>query len=132
MHAIHVTFLFAGLLALMQCALTVLVIARRVKAKVSLLDGGDAKLTHRLRAHGNFTETVPICLIMMAMLELHGLPSIWLWAMGICLTLGRVLHATSLITKKLTWGRYVGMVLTITAISGLGVFSLVVAMGSLK
>jgi uncharacterized protein len=121
MHAIHVTLLFAGILALIQCGLTALVIARRVKAKVSLLDGGDGPLTGRIRAHGNFIETVPICLIMMALLELQGLPSDWLWVIGSGLTLGRVLHALCLITQKFQAGRLIGMVLTIFAMSGLAV-----------
>jgi uncharacterized protein len=121
MNAIKVTLLFAGILALIQCGLTALVIARRLKAKVSLLDGGDASLTGRMRAHGNFTETVPICLIMMALLEMQGLPSAWLWVIGSGLTFGRLLHALSLITQKFRLGRKVGMALTIFAMSGLGV-----------
>ncbi len=120
MHAIHVTLLFAGILALIQCSLTALVISRRIQAKVSLLDGGDASLTGRIRAHGNFTETVPICLIMMALLELKGLPSFWLWSMGATLLLGRVVHAYSLITGNFMKGRLVGMSLTVLAISALG------------
>jgi uncharacterized protein len=119
MNAIHVTLLFAGILALIQCGLTALVIARRLKAKVSLLDGGDAPLTGRMRAHGNFTETVPICLIMMALLETRGLPSAWLWVIGIGLTFGRLLRAFSLITQTFRLYRLIGMTLTIFAISGL-------------
>jgi uncharacterized protein len=121
MNAIHVTLLFAGILALVQCGLTALVIARRLKAKVSLLDGGDAPLTGRMRAHGNFTETVPICLIMMALLEMQGLPSSWLWVIGSGLTFGRILHAYCLITQKYRAGRKIGMTLTIFAMSGLAV-----------
>ena len=121
MNAIHVTILFAGILAFIQCGLTGLVITRRVKAKVSLLDGGDAQLTGRMRAHGNFTETVPICLIMMAMLEMQGLSSVWLWVIGSGLTSGRLLHAFCFITQTFRSGRLIGMVLTIFAMSGLAV-----------
>jgi uncharacterized protein len=74
MNAIHLTMLFAGLCALLQCALTVLVIVRRVQANVTLMDGGDTPLLRRIRAHGNFTETVPLALILLALLELRGLP----------------------------------------------------------
>jgi uncharacterized protein len=121
MQTIHITLVFAGILALIQCALTALVIARRLKAEVNFLDGGDKPLTVRIRAHGNFTETVPICIIMMAMLEMRGLPSIWLWVLGGCLIVGRILHAVCLITHRPKWGRMVGMVLTINVMSGLGV-----------
>jgi uncharacterized protein len=121
MQTIHITLFFVGILALLQCALTALVIARRLKAKVSLLDGGDKLLTARIRAHGNFTETVPIAIIMMAFLEMRGIPSAWLWVIGISLTFGRVLHAVGLTTRKPTWGRLIGMGLTVAVISLQGV-----------
>jgi uncharacterized protein len=121
MQTIHITLLFVGILAILQCVLTALVIARRLKAKVSLLDGGDKPLTNRMRAHGNFTETVPIAIIMMAFLEMRGIPSVWLWVIGISLTLGRVLHAVCLTTRKPSWGRPIGMGLTVAVISLQGV-----------
>jgi uncharacterized protein len=117
MNAIHLTMLFAGLCALLQCALTVLVIVRRVQANVTLMDGGDTPLLRRIRAHGNFTETVPLALILLALLELRGLPPTWLWALGSCLLLGRVLHATSLLTNGAKWSRLAGMALTLTVLS---------------
>jgi uncharacterized protein len=121
MQTIHITLFFVGVLALIQCALTALVIARRLKAKVSLLDGGDKLLTNRMRAHGNFTETVPIAIIMMAFLEMRGIPSAWLWVIGTSLTFGRMLHAVGLITRKPSWGRPIGMGLTVAVISLQGV-----------
>jgi uncharacterized protein len=121
MQSIHITLFFVGVLALMQCTLTALVIARRLKAKVSLLDGGDKLLTNRIRAHGNFTETVPIAIIMIAFLEMRGVPGAWLWVIGISLTLGRVLHAIALMTRKPSWGRPIGMGLTLAVISLQGV-----------
>jgi uncharacterized protein len=117
MNNLHLTLLFAGLCALLQCALTALVIARRLQAKVSLLDGGDAPLLARMRAHGNFTETVPMALILMALLESCGLQPTWLWALGICLVLGRVLHAAGVLVNGLRWSRFVGMTLTLIVLS---------------
>jgi uncharacterized protein len=121
---IQITLLFAGILALMQCALTALVIARRLEAKVHLLDGGDKPLIARIRAHGNFAETVPICLIMMALLESQGLAATWIWIMGTSLVIGRLLHAVGLISQRFRWiriGRLVGMVLTVAVMSLQGV-----------
>lgn len=115
------TLLFAGVCALLQCLLTVLVILRRAQSGVNLMDGGDKPLLKRIRAHGNFTETVPMALILIGLLELRGLQSTWLWALGICLILGRVLHATSLLTNGAIWSRLAGMVLTLTVLSAGGV-----------
>lgn len=117
MPAIHLTLLFAGLCALLQCALTILVIVRRVQAGVPLSDGGDSLLLHRIRAHGNFTETAPMALILLGLLELGGQPVHWLWGLGTCLLIGRILHGASLLTDGALWSRLAGMVLTLTVLS---------------
>lgn len=125
MTTIHLTLLFAGLCALLQCVLTALVIARRAQSRVSLMDGGDEQLVRRIRAHGNFTETVPMALLLIALLEQGGVAATWLWALGIGLLLGRALHAWSLLTSGALWIRGIGMVLTLAVISIAGVMCLV-------
>ncbi len=115
----------------MQCALTALVVMRRLQARVSFLDGGDKPLLRRIRAHGNFTETVPMALLLMALLELSGLHAIWLISFGIALLLGRVLHASSLLTNNATWSRSGGMSLTLAVISIEGVCAIVLFARSL-
>jgi uncharacterized membrane protein YecN with MAPEG domain len=117
MNSVAVTLFFAACCALMQCLLTVLVIRRRLKAGVYFLDGGDAPLLRRIRAHGNFAETAPMALLLMALLEFSGLGRVWLIVFGVALLLGRVIHATSLLTNHAAWSRSLGMALTIGVIS---------------
>jgi hypothetical protein len=117
MNSVAVTLFFAACCALMQCLLTVLVIRRRLKSGVYFLDGGDDPLLRRIRAHGNFAETVPMALLLMALLEFSGLGRVWLIVFGVALLLGRVIHATSLLTNHATWSRSLGMALTIGVIS---------------
>lgn len=123
MHTIHLTLLFAGVLALLQCLLTALVITRRAKTGVNLMDGGDKVLLRRIRAHGNFVENVPIALLLMALLEHSGLAQIALLALGSALVIGRVLHAHGLIADYAKASispsktRVIGMALTIAVIS---------------
>ncbi len=117
LNPVPLTLLLAGFFALMQCALTAWVVVRRLQARVSLSDGGDKQLLRRIRAHGNFTETVPMALLLMALLELAGLAQIWLIAFGFALLLGRVLHAISLLTNNARWSRGGGMTLTLAVIS---------------
>lgn len=114
---VPLTLLFAGICALMQCALTAWVVVRRRQARVSFLDGGDKQLLRRIRAHGNFTETVPMALLLMALLELGGLGATWLTAFGCALIVGRMLHAASLLTNNAMWSRASGMMLTVAVIS---------------
>ncbi len=121
MHTIHLTLLFAGLCALLQCMLTALVIVRRVQTGISLMDGGDKALLHRIRAHGNFSENVPISLFLMALLELSGLGAAWILTLGSGLLTGRVLHAYGLIVNdaqaKPFSIRLSGIVLTLMVLS---------------
>lgn len=117
MNTVAVTLFFTACCALMQCLLTVLVIRRRLKAGVYFLDGGDDPLLRRIRAHGNFAETAPMALLLMVLLELSGLDRVWLIVFGVALLLGRVIHATSLLTNHADWSRSLGMALTIGVIS---------------
>ncbi len=117
----HLSLLFAGLCALLQTALTALVILRRVQARVSLLDGGDQTLIRRIRAHGNFAETAPMVLLLMALLEINGLATEWLWGFGSILIAGRLLHAFGLLARKARWARLVGMAMTLAVLSIEGV-----------
>lgn len=90
---IIVTSTFASLLAAIYLKLTFNVINLRRKNKVPLGTGGFSDLEKAIRAHGNFSENVPIALILMVALELNGAPW-WLVAVfGSTLTIGRVLHA---------------------------------------
>jgi uncharacterized protein len=81
-------------------------------------------LLRRIRAHGNFSETAPMALLLFALLEMRGLSLTWLWVLGIGLLIGRVLHASSLLTTNTAWNRRGGMVLTLAVLSVQGVLCL--------
>jgi uncharacterized protein len=117
MIALKWTLLFAALCALLHVALTLLVIQRRAQSGIDLLDGGDQRLLRRMRAHGNFSETAPLALLLLALLELKGLEALWIIALGVFLMAGRFLHAWSLLTNNAKWNRRGGMVLTLLVIS---------------
>lgn len=120
MSHLHITTLFIGLFALLQIPLTIMVGFRRVQTGIQFFDGGDQTLLRRMRAHGNYTETVPMVLIAMAAAEVSSMPQWALWAGGISLLLGRLMHAAILVTKG--WGnpRAIGMILTFIPLPGLG------------
>ncbi len=119
-----ITLTTAGLCAGLQIALTALLIARRTQSGISLLDGGDTVLTRRIRAHGNFTETAPLTLLLMGLLELAAAPAALLLAAASLFVLGRILHATGVITRGNSWPRLLGMAATLCVLSALGVASL--------
>jgi uncharacterized protein len=123
MHALTITPLFVGLLALIQVLLTVHVIVRRAQTNIDWLDGGDQSLMRRIRAHGNFTETAPMALLAMGVAELSGLAPIWLWVGGSMLVVGRSLHAMSLLTNNAAWSRRGGMLSTLAVLLGFGLLA---------
>ncbi|MEM9634245.1 MAG: MAPEG family protein [Pseudomonadota bacterium] len=112
--SLPVTLVFIALFALLQIPMTIVVGLRRVQTDTHFLDGGDQTLLKRMRAHGNFTETVPISLLAMAAAEIAGAPQLLLWAGGCALLLGRLMHYGTLVNSGFGNGRAIGMVFTMT------------------
>lgn len=126
-----ITTLFIGIFVLLQIPLTVMVGYRRAVTGIQFFDGGDPTLLRRMRAHGNYTETVPIVLLAMAAAELTGAPAWLLWSGAWSLLVGRLMHAAILVLRG--WGlpRAVGMVLTFVPMLGFGVWCIGRAAGLL-
>lgn len=107
-----ITPLYAGLLSLLFLVLSARVVKLRM-AGVSLGDGGNPQLLRRIRAHGNFSEYVPLILLMMALLEYSHYPAWLLHAIGLTLLVARLLHGYALsFTEKFKTGRFYGAALT--------------------
>jgi uncharacterized membrane protein YecN with MAPEG domain len=107
-----ITPLYAGLLALLYLVLSYRIVVLR-RNKVSLGDGGNPILQRRIRAHGNFSEYVPMILIMLGILELNHLPFYALHSLGLTLLIARLLHGYSLsFTELFKFGRFWGTALT--------------------
>jgi uncharacterized membrane protein YecN with MAPEG domain len=91
-----ITLFYAGILSLMAIVLGFGAGAIRGKAGVSIGDGGMPALHVAMRRHGNFIEWVPMILITLGLLEMHGVGSTALHSMGAGLVVARVLHAIGL------------------------------------
>jgi uncharacterized protein len=113
--SLFVTPLFIAILLIFQVVITNVVGYRRLKTNIHFLDGGDLTLTRRMRAHGNFTETVPITLIGMLTAELIGANATVLWIGGCLLLVGRVFHYWVIVNQGWGNGRALSMVLTFLA-----------------
>ena len=120
MLTIPVTAFFIGLFALILIPLTVMVGYRRAQTGIQFFDGGDATLLRRMRAHANYTETVPIVLLAMAAAELGALPHWALWTGGCSLLVGRITHAAILVARGWGAARAIGMILTLLPMAGFG------------
>jgi uncharacterized protein len=103
-----ITSIYAAILAVMMIALSAHISMMRAKTNTSILDGGNKDLAVRIRRHGNFVESVPMILLLMALAELDGTGKTWLHASGILLIAGRILHAYGLQYDKATIIRILG------------------------
>lgn len=108
-----ITLLFASLHVLLMLVLLVPIPLHRHASKIGLGDGGDPLLARKIRVHGNFVEYAPFALLVLALLELCGLPAAAVWGFGAALLLGRVMHAVGLSRSGgYSIGRFCGTVLT--------------------
>jgi uncharacterized membrane protein YecN with MAPEG domain len=107
-----ITLATAGFCGLILFVLSLRVSQARGLAKVSLGDGGDPLLLARMRAQANFTEFVPIILIMFGLIEANLTPGgtglLLLGITGVLLILVRIAHAIGMATSVPTLGRKVG------------------------
>ena len=125
-----VTLVTAALCGLLYVWLSWRVVEVRQSAKVSLGDGGDARLLQRIRAHANFAEYVPICLILIFAIEnsLEVSPPA-LWAAGLGLFAVRASHAWGMGIDGANPWRVIGAAGTWIVLGGLGIAALIVAAG---
>lgn len=88
-----ITAPYAALLTLLFLILSARIILYRRANALSVGDEGDRRLTQLMRAQANCAEYAPLGIILIALMELNGAPSIALHPMGILLLAGRLAHA---------------------------------------
>ena len=123
-----ITALYASLLTLLFLGLSFNIIRLRRKLRVGVGDNGELILSKAIRVHGNFSEYMPLALILLACYEVSGANTLWLHGLGATLVIGRILHAIGLSKSIGTSSqRFFGMistflVLLILAIENIGIF----------
>ncbi len=95
-----VTALFAALSAFMLVVLSLNVIRTRRQLLVLIGDGGKEAMQRAIRAQANFSEYVPLALILMAMLEADNTRKWIVIVLGVVLLTGRISHAYSLLVYE--------------------------------
>jgi uncharacterized protein len=92
MHLPSITAAYLAILALLFAVLGLQVSRLRRGNQVTFGDGGNIKLRSAIRAHANFAEYVPIIALMVAMLEMSGMPAVRVHLLMAALLLARLLH----------------------------------------
>src|SRR5436190_18156863 len=92
MHMPAITGLYLAFLALLYAVLGLQVSRLRRGNRVLFGAGDNRELRSAIRAHANFIEYVPIIALMVALLEMSGIPTARVhWLMGLLL-IARLLH----------------------------------------
>lgn len=126
---LSVTLLAASVLGLVFVWLCWRVIATRVAKQALIGDGGDTELQFRMRAHANFTEYVPIFLIVLGLVELSGGNQTALALIAGVFVLARLLHVPGMgpsANLKLRQAGIVGSFLGIIAVCLYGLYLAIV------
>lgn len=91
-NGLPITLATASILGLMFVWLSARVISARVKGQALIGDQGDGALLFAIRTQGNFTEYVPIFLIILGLLEFASANSIVLIVLAVLFVAARLLH----------------------------------------
>ena len=88
--------IYAAIFGLMFVYLSALVIKQRRAAKVSIGDGDNPALRKAIAVHNNFSQYVPLALLLIAFVELSHASATITHGLCACLLVGRVAHAYGL------------------------------------
>lgn len=109
------TSLYAAALTLLYVALSIRTLSLRRRFRAAIGPGDDPVLERAIRAHGNFSEYVPISLILMLLVNIELNSDALIHGLGLTLITGRLLHAygVSQVSEDYRF-RVAGMALTFT------------------
>jgi hypothetical protein len=116
MHLPSISALYLAVLALLYTGLAIQVARLRQRDRAAFGDNGSVELRTAIRVHANFIEYVPIITLMVAMLEMSGLPAMRVHLLMGALVLSRLLHPLGMSAKsnslRFRIGRVGGITLT--------------------
>ena len=85
--------IYAAIFAVMLVALSLRVARTRGEVRIAIGDGGNRLLLRRIRVQANFTEYVPMALILFTFVEIQGWPRWLVHALCLILLAARLVHA---------------------------------------
>ena len=113
----HITAFYAALLAFLFIGLSVRTVQMRHRFKIAIGDAANPAMLRAMRAHANFTEYVPLGILLIFFVETTGASMYIDHVLGASIFAGRIMHAYGVSqTNENFRFRIVGMALTLTPI----------------
>ncbi|TKW75859.1 MAG: glutathione S-transferase, partial [Bradyrhizobium icense] len=103
MHVPSITAFYLAILALIYAALALRVAGLRRASRTLFGDADNTKLRAAIRVHANFIEYVPIIALLVALLEMSGMPTTRVHLLMGALLLTRLLHPIGMSARPRTW-----------------------------
>ena len=123
---IPVTALFSSIFFFLYYYLAKNIIKIRRKHKIPIGFAKNKELEQAIAAHSNFSQYVPLGLIMMACMELNKIHFSLIFLAGICFTYGRIVHAKSFLKKTMDYKqRFYGMRFTFWTMIPMAILNIV-------
>lgn len=96
MITLSLTGFYASLLGILYIGLAINIIRLRLRLQIGIGSGGNKEIAKAVRIHGNFSEYVPLALILLGCYEINGGSAMMLHALGGGLVFGRIFHVIGL------------------------------------
>lgn len=129
MHMPSVTAFYLAVLALIYAVLALRVAGLRRANRALFGDAENASLRTAIRVHANFIEYVPIIALLVALLEMSGMPTTRVHLLMGALLLSRLLHPMGMAARPGTWqfnaGRVAPILLTLAVLVAAAIHALV-------
>ena len=129
MHVPSITAFYLAILGLIYAALALRVAALRRSNRTLFGDAENASLRAAIRVHANFIEYVPIVTLLVALLEMSGMPPLRVHLLMGALLLTRLLHPIGMSARPRTLqfnaGRVGGILLTLAVLIAAAISALV-------
>jgi len=129
MHVPSITAFYLAILALIYAALALRVAGLRRANLVLFGDAENTKLRTAIRVHANFIEYVPIITLLVALLEMSGMPPTRVHLLMGGLLLSRLLHPMGMAARpgsfQFNAGRVGGILLTLAVLIAAAISALV-------
>jgi uncharacterized membrane protein YecN with MAPEG domain len=114
---LHIAPFYAAFLAVLFVALSVRTVRMRRALRIAVGDGRNEAMLRAMRAHANFSEYVPLGLLLVVFVETGGAPAWLVHALGSLLVVGRLVHAVGISRTPEDFRlRVFGMSLTFTVL----------------
>ena len=107
----EITLTYIAVLAVLYGMLSLVVVALRGRFDIPYGSGGNQRLLHAVRAHGNFSEWVPFIGLLVAGLEMSGSPTSHIHALMGALLASRIFHPIGLYSQVGTTIYFVGRII---------------------